>query len=83
MPVLPSTCAARYKNGMRPLVYSAAAASKHGHGWTRAGTDVFYHENGVSRRDKGPGRDGKEPSHSTLSFSWVPEFDNDTVYFAM
>ena len=41
-----------YKNGMRPLIYSAQAASKHGHGWMRAGTDVIYYENGVSRRDK-------------------------------
>lgn len=71
-----------YKNGMRPLVYSAMAASKHGHGWTRIGTDVYYHENGVSRRDTNR-KDGKEASHSTLSFSWSPEHANDTLYFAM
>ena len=46
-----------YKNGMRPLVYSAAAATKLGHGWARCGHDVFYHENGVARRDKARARD--------------------------
>ena len=37
---------------MRPLVYSAMAAAKRGIGWTRVGTDLYYAENGVARRDK-------------------------------
>ena len=59
-----------YKSGMRPLVYSASAASKHGHGWTRAGSDVNYYT-------------PKDASHSTLTFSWTAEHENDTLYFAM
>ena len=68
---------------MRPLVYSAAAAAKRGHGWTRVGNDVYYHENGVARRDKTPKNGGDPASHSTLSFTWVAEYDGDTMYFAM
>ena len=69
---------------MRPLVYSAAAAVKHGQGWTRTGQEVIYHENGVQRRDKGPGKNGEAgPSHSTLSWAWTAEYPNDTCYFAM
>ena len=68
---------------MRPLVYSAAAAVKLGHGWTRAGSDVFYHENGVSRRDKAGSKGGESASHSTLSFTWTAEYPADTLYFAM
>ena len=31
-----------YNHGMRPLVYSEAAAKK-GHGWKRGGTDICYY----------------------------------------
>ena len=58
-----------YKNGMRPLVYSAAAAVKQGHGWTRTGYDVIYHENGVSAETR---RAAASPRRlATLSFSAV------------
>ena len=66
-----------YRQGMKPLIYSAQTAQRSGIGWHRGGSDVLYYDNGVHRRDKEKG------SHSTLSFQWTAEWDDDVIYFAM
>jgi hypothetical protein len=64
-----------YKEGMRPLLYSAKAAHR-GVGWRRGGEEILYFENGTAKRAGGKGE------HSTLSFCWEAEEEDDTVYFA-
>ena len=41
-----------YNHGMRPLVYSEAAA-KQGKGWVRAGADICYYQNSMKRKNTG------------------------------
>eukprot|EP00967_Tisochrysis_lutea_P086115 scaffold121189_cov31-Tisochrysis_lutea.AAC.2 len=64
-----------YRQGMRPLVYSARAAER-GIGWRRGCDTILYFENGVAKRGGGRGE------HSTLSFCWDAAEEADTIYFA-
>ncbi len=37
----------QFNFGMQPVVWSAAAHARHGHGWRRAGDGVAYFRNGL------------------------------------
>lgn len=62
-----------YNHGMRPLVYSEAAA-KQGKGWTRGGVDICYYQNSMKRKNQG--------YYFTLTWQYTFEHENDVVYFA-
>lgn len=62
-----------YNHGMRPLVYSEAAA-KQGKGWVRGGQDICYYQNSMKRKNSG--------YYYTLTWQHTFEHENDVVYFA-
>lgn len=62
-----------YNHGMRPLVYSEAAA-KQGKGWVRGGSDICYYQNTMKRKSNG--------YYYTLTWQHTFEHENDVVYFA-
>ena len=50
-----------YNHGMRPLMYSDAAAKKSGRGWIRTGSDICYYQNSIKKKTSG--------HYYTLTFS--------------
>ena len=62
-----------YNHGMRPLVYSEAAA-KLGKSWVRGGADICYYQNSMKRKNTG--------YYYTLTWQHTFEHENDVVYFA-
>jgi len=66
--------ASQFNEGMQPVVYSTRK-SQEGAGWRRGGQDIGYFQNNLRRPDS-------RGCLYTLTFSLVPEFDNDTLYVA-
>jgi hypothetical protein len=64
-------------SGLRPLLYSLAAAHRLEEpvGWRRAGNDISYYLNRVASSKRGV-------QHATLTFAVEMEFSHDTVYLA-
>jgi cytosolic carboxypeptidase protein 2/3 len=63
-----------YNHGMRPLMYSDAAAKKTGRGWIRTGSDICYYQNSMKRKNAG--------YYYTLTWQCSFEHDKDTVYLS-
>ncbi|OMJ74656.1 hypothetical protein SteCoe_26367 [Stentor coeruleus] len=63
-----------YNFGLKPCVYSEKNARNKHIGWIRDGQDICYYQNTIK---KSPGS-----CYFTLTFSIIPENDNDTVYLA-
>ena len=72
-----------YGKGLRPLMYSAYAAAKHGLGWHRTGSNISYYTNGaISKRTRDDGSSVKLEYLRTLSFDVEFPANNDTSYLA-
>jgi len=66
---------------MKILVYSEKKAAARDIGWHRAGTKIFYYQNGVRNDEKKP-TGGTFKSYYTHTFTYEFEYPDDTVYFA-
>eukprot|EP00055_Hartaetosiga_balthica_P016386 m.103392 g.103392 ORF g.103392 m.103392 type:complete len:1433 (+) comp9094_c0_seq2:74-4372(+) len=64
-----------YNHGMQPVVFSQRQYDEKGIGWHRDGDDVAYFKNHIPYK-------GTDRRYYTLTFSYISQYDNDTIYFA-
>ncbi|CAG9328181.1 unnamed protein product [Blepharisma stoltei] len=66
-----------YNDGMKPLVYSKKLCELTGIDWHRAGENISYYRNNITRNDS-----AKKECYFSLSFSYEFLYEDDTVFFA-
>lgn len=68
-----------FNEGMKVLVQSEKQSEEKDIGWYRAGQNISYYHNGISKSSR---KTGNNKTLYTLTFTYEFQYDDDTVYFA-
>ncbi len=66
-----------YERGMKVLIYSEKKSKNHNIGWYRGGDNIQYYRNGLFLI-----YNERKHDYSSMSFTYIPEYEDDTVFFS-